>query len=291
MSKNIFKISCLILTLAQIGQAVMVSKEPEKSRNETSQLFSNMKEIQSSLDKISPSNENLNVLKALTASLLKVVSQIDRMELSNRKLRTEIEGHSTDMREQLNETECSLSTRIIDMENQLSSFKNSLKIQTKMILENRGLKKLKENQESKDADPIKIPEIENLRTKLFADALNMDFFTAIRQCQMKGNKVFIPKTKEENDLWIDFWGETSNNNYLISNAFYPKMFNFASRRFIWADGKEHPEYYNISVPNSKLYYKKNYFNGKDICLAYFDKISAADCVSDLKSTFIICEHA
>ncbi|KAL7630425.1 UNVERIFIED_CONTAM: hypothetical protein RMT77_019410 [Armadillidium vulgare] len=190
------------------------------------------------------------------------------MELSNRKLRTEIEGHSTDIREQLNETECYLSKRIIDM----------------------GLKKLEENQESKDADPIKIPEIENLRTKLFADALNMNFFTAIHQCQMKGNKVFIPKTKEENDLWIDFWSETSNSNYLISSAFYPKMFNFESR-FIWADGKEHPEYYNISVPNSKLYYKKNYYNGKDICLAYFDKISAADCVSDLKSTFIICEYA
>ncbi|RXG54388.1 hypothetical protein Avbf_13011, partial [Armadillidium vulgare] len=40
----------------------------------------------------------------------------NRMELSNIKLRTEIEGHSTDMSKQLNETECSLSTRIIDME-------------------------------------------------------------------------------------------------------------------------------------------------------------------------------
>ncbi|KAL7633676.1 UNVERIFIED_CONTAM: hypothetical protein RMT77_016209 [Armadillidium vulgare] len=292
MSKNIFKISCLIITLVQIGQADVVSKEPENSQNETSQLFNNMKEIQSSLDEISPSNENLNVLKALTASLLKVVSQIDRMELSNIKLRTEIEGHSTDMSKQLYETECSLSTRIIDMENQLSSFKNSLKAQTKMILKNRGLKKLEENQESKDADPIKIAEIENLRTKLFAHALNMDYPTAIRQCQMKGNKVFIPKTKEENDLWIDFWSETSNNKFLFSSAFYPKMFNFESRRFIWADGKEHPEYYNISVPNSSLSSKLySYYKEKDTCLAYFNKISTDNCVPKMRSTFMICEYA
>ncbi|KAB7503558.1 hypothetical protein Anas_12526 [Armadillidium nasatum] len=213
------------------------------------------------------------------------------MELSNRRLRTEIEGNSTDMREELNETECSLSTRIIDMENEISSFKNSLKVQTKTIFENRGLKKLKENQESKDADPIKIQEIENLRTKLFADALNMDYPTAIRQCQMKGNKVFIPKTKEENDLWIDFWSETSNNKFLFSSAFYPKTFNWESRRFIWADGKEHPEYYNISVPNSSLNFRKTPYNVGDICLSYFNKISTQSCVSDQISTFIICEYA
>ncbi|KAL7630722.1 UNVERIFIED_CONTAM: hypothetical protein RMT77_019069 [Armadillidium vulgare] len=69
--------------------------------------------------------------------------------------------------------------------------------------------------------------------------------------------------------------------FYISFLYYKKYIYFS----------EHPEYYNISVPNSKLYYKKNYYNGKDICLAYFDKISAADCVSDLKSTFIICEYA
>ncbi|RXG54389.1 hypothetical protein Avbf_13012 [Armadillidium vulgare] len=85
------------------------------------------------------------------------------------------------------------------------------------------MKNWRENQESKDADPTKIAEIENLRTKLFADALNMDYPAAIRQCHMKGNKVFIPKTKEENDLWIDFWSETSNNKFLFSSAFYPKI--------------------------------------------------------------------
>ncbi|KAB7501094.1 hypothetical protein Anas_13695 [Armadillidium nasatum] len=83
----------------------------------------------------------------------------------------------------------------------------------------------------------------------------------------------------------------SEINFQFHVLFIPKRLIWESRRFIWADGKEHPEYYNISVPNSSLNFRKTPYNVGDICLSYFNKISTQRCGFAQISTFIICEYA
>ncbi|KAL7633221.1 UNVERIFIED_CONTAM: hypothetical protein RMT77_016591 [Armadillidium vulgare] len=69
---------------------------------------------------------------------------------------------------------------------------------------------------------------------LFHTGKFFNYYDALKECENRDGVVFIPKTMEENDLWITFAKNTHTSAH-ISEAFYPKTYYHEIKRFLWAD--------------------------------------------------------
>ncbi|RXG56617.1 hypothetical protein Avbf_17126 [Armadillidium vulgare] len=72
---------------------------------------------------------------------------------------------------------------------------------------------------------------------LFHTGKFFNYYDALKECENRDGVVFIPKTMEENDLWITF-AKNTHKSARISEAFYPKTYYHEIKRFLWADCSE-----------------------------------------------------
>ncbi|RXG67490.1 hypothetical protein Avbf_17720 [Armadillidium vulgare] len=86
---------------------------------------------------------------------------------------------------------------------------------------------------------------------LFHTGKFFNYYDALKECENRDGVVFIPKTMEENDLWITFAKNTHTSAY-ISEAFYPKTYYHEIKRFLWADC-------SVCCENLEVCFVKNVF--------------------------------
>ncbi|KAL7633675.1 UNVERIFIED_CONTAM: hypothetical protein RMT77_016208 [Armadillidium vulgare] len=130
---------------------------------------------------------------------------------------------------------------------------------------------------------------------LFHTGKFFNYYDALKECENRDGVVFIPKTMEENDLWITF-AKNSHKSSRISEAFYPKTYYHEIKRFLWADCSENSSFFKITLLDSQFYklapgYVTLFSNSVGaICLKYRRVNFFSDHCERSREGFAICER-
>ncbi|KAL7645212.1 UNVERIFIED_CONTAM: hypothetical protein RMT77_003598 [Armadillidium vulgare] len=179
--------------------------------NEVSSFYLDIEMIQKTLSDDNPSSENLlKIVKDLSSTLILMISQLENSKSFETALSIKMQNLQNEMeelRKDMNETECSLSIRIIEMENSIfklkeksESGKESQAISSTESKKN-SIFKLKEKSESgNESQTISSTESRGRKTISNRNSVltpSLPYRQARMYCHSIGGTPFVPKTKDE----------------------------------------------------------------------------------------------